>query len=59
MSEEIFDIVNERDLEAAAEKLSTFSSTVISADAEKPSKDRENTEDATLAQSVEQLIRNQ
>ena len=54
-----YDIVDERDLEAAADKLSTFLTTVISAEAEKPSEDRENTEDATLAQSVEQLIRNQ
>ena len=54
-----YDIVNEGDLKEAAEKLTTFSTTLQSQTTEEPSQRLENTEDATLAQTVEQLIRNQ
>ena len=54
-----YDIVNEQDLKDAAETLATFSATVVGTEGQKTSQVPDKPEDATLAQSVEQLIRNQ
>jgi hypothetical protein len=54
-----YDIVNEKDLKSAAETLATFSATLFAGASESSPQVPDKPEDATLAQSVEQLIRNQ